>query len=110
MDTVEIIILLIALIFVIALFVIVYILIKLFKNQHQTNKHYSPKNQSLQIKSRLNQNSSINQLESKLLTMLQGDVATAKRLYRLTKTNNPIESKEWCLEKTIFDLERDRRY
>ena len=42
--------------------------------------------------------------------MLQGDVATAKRLYRLTKTHNPIESKEWCLEKTIFDLERDRRY
>lgn len=110
MDTVEIVILLIALIFVIALVIIFYILIKFFKNQLQTNKHYSRKNQSLQLGSRQNQNSSINQLESKLLSMLQGDVATAKRLYRLTKTNNPIESKEWCLEKTIFDLERDRRY
>ena len=110
MDTVEIVILLIALIFIIALFGIVYILIKFLKNQLQTNKHYSRKNQSLQLGSRPNQNSSINQLESKLLSMLQGDVATAKRLYRLTKTNNPIESKEWCLEKTIFDLERDRRY
>jgi predicted PurR-regulated permease PerM len=109
-DTVEIVILLIALIFIISLFVIVYILIKYLKNQPQTNKHYSRKNQSLQIGNRPNQNSSINQLENKLLTMLQGDVATAKRLYRLTKTNNPIESQEWCLEKTIFDLERDRRY
>ena len=110
MDTVEIVILLIVLIFVIALFIIVYILIKYLKNQLPTNKHYSRKNKSLQLGSRPNQTSSINQLESKLLSMLQGDVATAKRLYRLTKTNNPIESKEWCLEKTIFDLKRDRRY
>lgn len=110
MDTVEIVILLIALIFIIALFIIVYVLIKFFRNQSQNNKHYSRKLQPLKIGNRLNQNSSINQLESKLLTMLQGDVTTAKRLYRLTKTNNPTESKEWCLEKTIFDLERDRRY
>ena len=106
----EIVILLIALIFVIALVIIVYILIKLLIDQLQTNKHYPCNNQSLKLGSRPNQNSSINQLESKLLSMLQGDVATAKRLYRLTKTNNPIESKEWCLEKTIYDLERDRRY
>lgn len=110
MDTVEIVILLITLIFVIAVFVIIYILINFFRNQPQTNKYYSRKLQPLKIGSRLNQNSSINQLESKLLTMLQGDVTTAKRLYRLTKTNNPTESKEWCLEKIIFDLERDRRY
>lgn len=103
MDTVEIVILLIALIFVIAL-VIVYILIKLLKNQLRTNKHYSRKNQSLQLGSIPNHNSSINQLESKLISMLQGDVATAKRLYRLTKTNNPIESKEWCLEKKYLTL------
>ena len=69
MDTVEIVILLIALIFVITVFVIVYILI-FFKNHLQTNKNYFRKNQSLQIGSRLNQNTNINQLESKLLTML----------------------------------------
>lgn len=91
MNTVEIVILLIALIFIIALVIIVYILIKFLNNQLQTNKHYPRKNQSLQLGNRPNQNSSINQLESKLLSMLQGDVATAKRLYRLTKTNNPIE-------------------
>lgn len=104
MDTVEIVILLIALVFVIALFVIVYILIKYFKNQPQNNKHYSRKNKSLKIGSRLAQNSSINQLESKLLTMLQGDIATAKRYIILLKLTILLNQKNGAWKKQYLTL------
>jgi hypothetical protein len=47
-------------------------------------------------------------LETKLLSLVQGEVPTAKRLLRLTKQQNPGRNYKWCLEKVIWDLERDR--
>lgn len=43
-----------------------------------------------------------------LLTLVQGDVATASRLIDRERRRNPHRSMEWCIEKAIWDLERDR--
>ena len=50
-----------------------------------------------------------NQLEKKLLAMLNGDRAGANRLLKGTKRMYPGKSNEWYFEKVIADLERDRR-
>jgi 4-hydroxybenzoate polyprenyltransferase len=44
-----------------------------------------------------------------LLRLLHFDVATAQRLVSDYKHRNPSRSLKWCLEKAIWDLERDRR-
>lgn len=48
------------------------------------------------------------QLQHKLLILLNGDRNTANRLLNLAKTRNPQKSIQWCAEKVIFDLQRDR--
>lgn len=48
------------------------------------------------------------QLQKKLLLLLNGDRQTATRLIKLAKTRNPHKSIDWCAEKVIFDLQRDR--
>lgn len=47
-------------------------------------------------------------LQIKLLRLLNGDRHTANRLIGLAKSRNPGRSIDWCVEKVIFDLERDR--
>ncbi len=47
-------------------------------------------------------------LEAKLVRLLNGDMLAAKRLIALAKTKNPDRSMDWCVEKVIFDLQRDR--
>lgn len=47
-------------------------------------------------------------LQKKLLLLLNGDRNTANRLIALAKTRNPDKSIDWCIEKVIFDLQRDR--
>ncbi len=47
-------------------------------------------------------------LQNKLLLLLNGDRNTANRLLNLAKTRNPQKSVQWCAEKVIFDLQRDR--
>lgn len=44
----------------------------------------------------------------KLMTLTR-DRATAERLLKLTREYNPHRSEQWCYEKVIYDLERDRR-
>lgn len=48
-------------------------------------------------------------LQADLLTLLNGDVAAAKRLLVQQRRNNPGQSDNWYLEKVIYGLERDRR-
>ncbi|RUT08438.1 hypothetical protein DSM106972_016060 [Dulcicalothrix desertica PCC 7102] len=48
------------------------------------------------------------QLEDKLLTLLRGDGAAAKRLLRLSRQRYPGRNAKWHVEKVIWDLERDR--
>lgn len=47
-------------------------------------------------------------LQIKLLQLLHGDRHAANRLIALAKTRNPDRSIDWCVEKVIFDLQRDR--
>jgi hypothetical protein len=48
------------------------------------------------------------QLASRLLNLVNGDTPTARRLIRKVNHSNPGRSVDWCLEKAIYDLERDR--
>lgn len=48
------------------------------------------------------------QLQNKVLLLLNGDRNTANRLLNLAKTRNPQKSVQWCVEKIIYDLQRDR--
>lgn len=47
-------------------------------------------------------------LEARLINMV-GDHTTANRLIGYTRQQYPNRSQQWCLEKAIYDLERDRR-
>lgn len=52
----------------------------------------------------------IKKLESKLITLLQGDRDAAKRLIKQQNRMNRGRSYQWCLEKVIYDIERDRGF
>lgn len=45
---------------------------------------------------------------SRLLELVQGDSTTASRLVEHVQNRNPGKSLQWCWEKAIWDLERDR--
>jgi hypothetical protein len=47
--------------------------------------------------------------QKKLLTLLNGDATTAQRLLKQVRITHPGRSEQWCWEKVIYDLERDRR-
>lgn len=48
-------------------------------------------------------------LENELVRLLNGNAATANRLIVSTRRKNPHQSEQWCHEKALYDLERDRR-
>lgn len=48
-------------------------------------------------------------VDGQLLTLCLGDRALAERLLFAQISANPEKSQQWALEKTIWDLERDRR-
>jgi hypothetical protein len=45
----------------------------------------------------------------RLLSLVNGDMETAKRLVIQAREKNPVRDEQWCWEKVIYDLERDRR-
>lgn len=45
----------------------------------------------------------------KLLKLVHGDVATANRLVDCERRRNPDRSLDWCIDKAIWQLQRDRR-
>ncbi|MTJ09241.1 MULTISPECIES: hypothetical protein [unclassified Anabaena] len=47
-------------------------------------------------------------LWKELLTLLQSDSVTAERLLKYEQNKHPGKSKNWYLEKVIFNLKRDR--
>ncbi len=47
-------------------------------------------------------------LQKRLLVLLNGDRKTANRLMNAAKDRNPGKLTQWCAEKVIFDLQRDR--
>jgi hypothetical protein len=48
-------------------------------------------------------------LEDELVRLLNGDRTTANRLLTSTRRKHPNQSEQWCHEKALYDLERDRR-
>ena len=46
----------------------------------------------------------------RVVSLLNGDTATAQRLFETARLRNPRESDQWCWEKVLWDLERDRRW
>lgn len=61
-----------------------------------------------QVAERVSKEEPSRNLQIKLLRLLSGDRNTANRLIALAKTRNPDKSIDWCVEKVIFDLQRDR--
>lgn len=47
-------------------------------------------------------------LQKQLMRLLHDDRNTANRLLSQVKVKNPSRSIDWCVEKVIYDLERDR--
>ena len=45
----------------------------------------------------------------KLVSLLNGDLATAYRLFEKAQLRYPDKSNQWYWEKVTWDLERDRR-
>ncbi|MGG6296298.1 hypothetical protein ACQ4M4_18060 [Leptolyngbya sp. AN02str] len=43
-----------------------------------------------------------------LIQLLNGDHSAAYRLIKGVQKRNPRETYQWCAEKALFDLERDR--
>lgn len=74
--------------------------------KYNSNKGNRASNASDEKEIRIEQVSQ--QLQNKVLLLLNGDRNTANRLLNLAKTRHPQNSVQWCAEKVIFDLERDR--
>lgn len=53
-------------------------------------------------------NQASRKLQKQVLRLLHDDQATANRLLSQVKIKNPNRSIDWCVEKVIYDLERDR--
>jgi uncharacterized membrane protein required for colicin V production len=53
--------------------------------------------------------SSQNRMKNRLVSLLSGDTAAADRLIEQAKQNYPGMPEDWYWERTIADLERDRR-
>lgn len=51
-----------------------------------------------------------NRPPKRVVSLLNGDTATAQRLFETARLRNPGESDQWCWEKVLWDIERDRRW
>ncbi|MFE4105567.1 hypothetical protein [Almyronema epifaneia] len=49
------------------------------------------------------------QTQRELLRLTNGNRAVAQRLVDRVRDQNPGRSEQWCWEKAIYDLQRDRR-
>ena len=45
----------------------------------------------------------------RLMRLVNGNQAVAARLVQRVRSQNPDRSEQWCWEKAIYDIERDRR-
>lgn len=49
------------------------------------------------------------QTQRQLLRLVHGNRAVAQRLVHQIRLQNPGRSEQWCWEKAIYDIQRDRR-
>lgn len=45
----------------------------------------------------------------RLMRLVNGNQSVAARLVQRVRSQNPDRSEQWCWEKAIYDIERDRR-
>lgn len=45
----------------------------------------------------------------RLMRLVNGNRSVAERLVSRVRSQNPDRSEQWCWEKAIYDIERDRR-
>ncbi|MEO0431056.1 MAG: hypothetical protein AAF151_05110 [Cyanobacteria bacterium J06656_5] len=45
----------------------------------------------------------------RLMRLVNGNQSVASRLVERVRSQNPDRSEQWCWEKAIYDIERDRR-
>lgn len=50
-----------------------------------------------------------NQTKRELRRLVNGNQALADRLVKQVRLHNPDRSEQWCWEKAVHDLQRDRR-
>ena len=87
---------------------------KIFALPNQRPYRSRPSKVSFELGDRSNDKSEIrieqvpHHLQKRLVVLLNGDRNTANRLMNAVKDRNPSKSAQWCAEKVIFDLQRDR--
>ncbi|BAY78381.1 hypothetical protein NIES25_48550 [Nostoc linckia NIES-25] len=75
-----------------------------------TTRRQTKKNTPLfQSKRPSSDTASYSQQWKELVTLVQGDTATADRLIDGERRRNPERSSEWCVDKVLWQLKRDRR-
>ncbi len=82
-----------------------YVLFWEFRRQQSPSPQPSPNGSKPQRDERTPDAS----LKTKLISLLSGDTSTAERLVEQAKQDFPGMPENWYWEKTIADLERDRR-
>jgi hypothetical protein len=82
------------------------------QTHQQTQKRYYPKSkarQPFEFKQRTTSRNLNSKQWKQLMTLVQGDAAAANRLIEYEQSRNPNRSIDWCVEKALSQLERDRR-
>ncbi len=83
------------------------------QTHQQTQKRYYPKSkprQPLEFKQRTTSININSKQWKQLMALVQGDAAAANRLIEYEQSRNPNRSIDWCVEKALWQLERDRRW
>lgn len=84
------------------------LLIPVKSQENTTSTHFSSKHSCKSKESKHGFDSASQNLLFKLIGTLQGDRQGAMRLISQVRMKNPGKSAHWCVEKVIYDLERDR--
>lgn len=82
----------------------------LILNARKTNNTFQPssKNRANSQQDTISIDQANRHQRQKLLRILHNDRDAANRLLAHVKRKNPNRSIDWCVEKVIFDLKRDR--
>ncbi len=78
-------------------------------NAHPTDKAYSPVPDRVDVKPPKRSQKVTRQIKSKLEKLCGSDYRLAQRLVDGIRIDHPDRTEQWCWEKAVWDMERDRR-
>jgi len=96
-------------VFIVLLVIAVAVLLRTYKSKKRKATVQKLANNSLPDLSKIPRTKVNKKLKNEIITMLSGNIETANRLIKHQQNLNPDKSVNWCLEKVIADLKRDRR-